>query len=127
MLKSILLVGLGSAGGGIARFLISKYAHHFTSLSFPLGTMAVNILGCFIIGLIYSLISKSTASGANIHLLLATGFCGGFTTFSSFIHENYTMIERGNILECALYTGLSITLGMLALYCAIYIGRNMLN
>lgn len=126
MLKSMLLVGLGSAGGGIARFLISKYIHHIISLSFPLGTMVVNVLGCFIIGLIYSLISKNSPTGENLHLLLATGFCGGFTTFSSFIHENYSMIERGNILECAIYTGLSIVLGISALYLAIYIAKNLL-
>lgn len=124
MLKAILLVGLGSAGGGILRFLIGKWAHSLIATSFPLGTMIVNILGCFIIGLIYSIFSKNSAADANMQLLLATGFCGGFTTFSSFMHENYVMLENGNFLQLALYTILSIVLGMLALYLAIYLTRN---
>ncbi len=118
MLRAILLVGLGSAGGGILRYLVGKWMHNVTSTSFPLGTMAVNILGCFIIGLIYGIFDKGTSSNVNMQLLLATGFCGGFTTFSSFVNENYAMLQNGNIVHFALYTGISVVLGLLVLFFA---------
>ena len=125
MLRAILLVGLGSAGGGIMRYLVGKWTHSLISTSFPLGTMIVNVLGCFVIGLIYCIFSKNTPADANMQLLLATGFCGGFTTFSSFMHENYVMLENGNILQLAIYIGLSVILGILALYLAIYLIKSV--
>lgn len=124
MLQAIILVGLGSAGGGILRYLTGKVVHNIIPTQFPLGTMAVNIIGCFIIGLIYCLFNRHTTGDTNMQLLLATGFCGGFTTFSSFIHENYTMLETGNILQLAIYTGASVILGFLALYLAVYLVKS---
>lgn len=121
MIRAILFVGIGSAGGGILRYLVGKWIHTVIPTSFPLGTMAVNIIGCFIIGFVYCVFNKETSTDTNMQLLLATGFCGGFTTFSSFMHENYTMIENGNIFQVALYTGLSVILGILALYLAIHL------
>ena len=125
MLRTILLVGLGSAGGGILRYLAGRWIHTIIPTSFPIGTMVVNILGCFIIGLVYCIFSKNTTMDSNLQLLLATGFCGGFTTFSSFMHENYAMIENGNFIQVAIYTGLSIILGLLALYFAIYLCKHI--
>lgn len=125
MLRTILLVGLGSAAGGILRYLTGKWIHTSIHTSFPLGTMTVNILGCFIIGLVYYFFSKNSTMDTNMQLLLATGFCGGFTTFSSFMHENYTMIVNGNFIQVAIYTGLSILLGLLALYFAIYLCKHI--
>ena len=125
MLRAILLVGLGSAGGGILRYLTGKWVHALIPTQFPLGTMTVNVLGCFIIGLVYCIFSKNSTADANIQLLLATGFCGGFTTFSSFMHDNYAMIENGNFIQVALYTGLSMVLGLLALYFAVYLMKNI--
>ena len=124
ILRAILLVGIGSAGGGILRFLIGKWIHNLISTSFPLGTMIVNIAGCFIIGLVYGIFSRETSADTNMQLLLATGFCGGFTTFSSFLHENMVMLENGNLLQLAAYTILSIILGITALYLAVYLLRN---
>lgn len=124
ILRAILLVGIGSAGGGILRFLIGKWIHNLISTSFPLGTMIVNIAGCFIIGLVYGIFSRETSADANMQFLLATGFCGGFTTFSSFMHENMVMLENGNLLQLAAYTTLSIILGITALYLAAYLLRN---
>lgn len=124
MLRAILLVGLGSACGGILRYLAGKLIHGVISTQFPAGTMAVNVIGCFLIGLVYCIFNRHTPGDTNMQLLLATGFCGGFTTFSSFIHENHAMLENGNILQFALYTGLSVTLGLLALYLAIYLVKS---
>lgn len=124
MLQAIILVGLGSAGGGILRYLTGKIIHNIIPTQFPIGTMAVNIIGCFIIGLVYCIFSKHTTTDNNMQLLLATGFCGGFTTFSSFIHENYAMLENGNFLHLALYTGASVIFGLLALYLAIYLVKS---
>lgn len=118
MLRAILFVGLGSAGGGILRYLVGKWVHNLIASSFPLGTMAVNVLGCFVIGLVYGIFDRGTSGDMNMQLLLATGFCGGFTTFSSFINENYTMLQNGNLLHFALYTGVSVVLGLLVLFFA---------
>ena len=125
MLRAIFFVGLGSAGGGILRYLTGKWIHNLIATSFPLGTLAVNVIGCFIIGLVYCIFDRGNATDTNMQLLLATGFCGGFTTFSSFMHENYTMIENGQFLHLILYTGLSVVLGLLALYLAISLAKSM--
>lgn len=125
MLRAILLVGLGSAGGGILRYLTGKWIHNLTTITFPLGTLAVNVIGCFIIGLIYCIFDRGNSTDTSMQLLLATGFCGGFTTFSSFMHENFTMIENGQFLHLILYTCLSVVLGLLALYLAIYLVKSL--
>ena len=97
MIKAILLVGLGSAGGGIMRYLVGKWTHSLIATSFPLGTMIVNVLGCFVIGLVYSIFSKNSTSAADMQLLLATGFCGGFSLVATlsdwaFLHKKYRSV-----------------------------------
>lgn len=113
-LKNIFLVLTGSALGGVIRFIISAYLQNRVSSKFPLGTFSVNLIGCFIIGAIFALISKSSLGNNDIRLLLATGFCGGFTTFSAFAIENLDMIKNGNYTIALIYIVLSIVLGITA-------------
>ena len=79
-----------------------------------MGTFLVNIIGCFVIGLVYAIAARNATTGSDIKLLLATGFCGGFTTFSAFAFENLELFKSGMHLTALTYIILSITLGILA-------------
>ena len=111
MLKNILLVALGGAVGSVCRYVISCFSH----TSFPWGTFAVNILGSLLIGLLVGWTTKGVISDG-IKLLLITGFCGGFTTFSTFANESFGMMKAGDVLQMALYVGVSVVIGILAVW-----------
>ena len=111
MLRNILLVALGGAVGSVCRYLLSG----MNVASWPWGTFAVNILGSLIIGLLVGLVSKGIVS-PEMKLLLVTGFCGGFTTFSTFANESFSMMKAGDALQMALYVGASVVIGILAVW-----------
>ena len=115
-MKQLLLVGFGGFIGSILRYLLSKLNLYWHFLSLPLGTLSVNVLGSFIIGLLVGVSSKSEFISPDIRLFLMVGFCGGFTTFSSFTNENLMLIQNGQIFSALLYTGLSLFLGFVAVY-----------
>lgn len=115
MLKNILLVALGGAAGSVARYLLSKAIQDTAATAFPWGTMAVNVAGCLLIGLLYGLAAGDGARlGADLKLMLTVGFCGGFTTFSTFANESLTLAKSGDALLSAAYIGSSVALGVLA-------------
>ena len=105
MIKSILLVGLGSCLGGILRFLLSKVVQEYVVYSFPLGTLLANVIGCFIMGVFCALFEQNHLMNLQLKSFLTVGFCGGFTTFSSFANENFQLLREGNMLYFSLYTG----------------------
>jgi len=115
MIKTLILVGSGGFLGSSLRYLLSRYIESRWLSSFPYGTFGVNILGCLIIGLIYGLSIKNLASG-EIRLLLATGFCGGFTTFSSFSYEFLSLMQDGQLWYAFLYCFGSLLAGLLAVW-----------
>lgn len=115
MLKNILLVALGGAAGSVARYLLSKAVQGAAASSFPWGTMAVNVAGCLLIGLFYGLSEGGGARlGQDLKLMLTVGFCGGFTTFSTFANESLTLARTGDAILSAAYIGASVALGLLA-------------
>jgi CrcB protein len=116
MLKLIIFIGAGSFLGGVSRFLLSRYIQNTIISSFPYGTFVVNIIGCFLIGLFYGLAEKGGLVNAEWRMFLTVGFCGGFTTFSAFATENVAMLKDGNLIQFALYSSLSLFLGILATY-----------
>ena len=110
MIRNLLLVALGGAGGSVLRYLLSNI-----NTSFPWGTLTVNVLGSLLIGLLVGFVSKGVLS-PEMKLLLVTGFCGGFTTFSTFANESFGMMKTGGILLTALYVGASVVIGILAVW-----------
>ena len=110
MIRNLLLVAIGGAVGSVLRYLLSGI-----NTSFPWGTFAVNILGSLLIGLLVGLVSKGVLS-PEMKLLMVTGFCGGFTTFSTFANESFGMMKAGDVLQMALYVGVSIVIGILAVW-----------
>ncbi len=111
-LYNILLVVAGSAVGGGCRFWISSLIQKQSTASFPLGTFMVNMLGCIAIGLVVAIAEKYSSDQTNLMLLLATGFCGGFTTFSAFAMENLQLLKNGWNLQSAVYIIVSVVLGI---------------
>lgn len=117
MIRTLLLVGGGSFLGGIARYLVKIGCERlFPSATLPLGTMAANVAGCFLIGLFYGVASRHISMSQDILLFLTVGFCGGFTTFSTFINENFTMLQGGEFVASLVYAVLSLVLGLIFLY-----------
>lgn len=114
MLKEIFFVGIGSFIGGSARYIISRIIQSYAILTFPLWTFVVNILGCLILGFLSGLNFGGNWLSPSTKLILTTGFCGGFTTFSTFMNESNTLLKDGNSLQFAIYIIASITVGLLA-------------
>ncbi|MCS7000193.1 MAG: fluoride efflux transporter CrcB [Bacteroidota bacterium] len=114
MLRNILLVGVGGMVGSIARYLVAVWFSQRLPIGFPFGTFTVNIAGCFLIGLILGAAGRLGFLSLEWRLLLATGFCGGFTTYSSLMYEAVEMIEAGQYAMLALYVVSTTLLALLA-------------
>jgi fluoride exporter len=123
-MKIILLVGFGGFIGSASRYLLSKYVQNWFDVSlrygnlfsFPYGTLAVNILGCFVLGVLLGLSEKGTLASSEWRLFMMAGICGGFTTFSTFTGENLSFLKDGEFFYFFLYTALSVFLSLLAIY-----------
>ena len=116
-MKPLLLVAAGGALGSTARYLLSGWTlHHTENWRFPLGTFAVNVLGCLAVGVIGGLIVKHDAFSLNSRLFLITGIAGGFTTFSAFGLETFYLLRRAEYLVAAGYVVSSVLLGLLVLW-----------
>jgi CrcB protein len=124
-MKQLLLVGLGGFIGSIARYAVSKLNIYMHFLAIPMGTLTVNVVGSFIIGVIVGISQKSEILSADVRLFLMVGICGGFTTFSSFSVENLMLIQNGQVFSALIYTFLSLFLGFTAVYLG-YLSTNLL-
>jgi len=121
-LKQLLLVFIGGGFGSILRYLIGKTFNN-SDTGIPLGTFIANILGSLCIGFILGYAAKNNAITQNHTLLLATGFCGGFTTFSTFAYENHMFLKSGDFSTFAIYTILSFTFGFLAVFGGVFLTK----
>jgi CrcB protein len=119
--NNILLVGLGGGAGSILRYLCQKWINESYQHDFPLATFLVNVFGCFLIGILYALAEKGNILSPHTRLLLITGFCGGFTTFSTFAFENMNLLRTGDSFYFLLYAIGSVVLGIAAVYIGSFI------
>jgi CrcB protein len=116
MFNNVLLVGIGGAAGSIGRYLCQRWINESYQHNFPLATFLINITGCLLIGILYALGEKANVLSQPVRLLLITGFCGGFTTFSTFAFENTELLRTGDHWYFLLYALGSVALGTIAVY-----------
>jgi len=119
-MKQFLLVFIGGGFGSGLRYLLGKYLNSIET-GIPYGTFAANIIGSLLIGVILGLAAKNNALSHNQTLLLATGFCGGFTTFSTFAYENHVFLKSGDFTSFAVYTIGSFIVGFLAVFLGLHL------
>ena len=120
MIKAMLIAGLGGFMGTCLRYLTGRLCHLWELGGFPLGTFVVNIVGSFIIGALLGLAERNNFITPTMNVLLVTGFCGGFTTFSSFADDIFLLMQQRNWTIFAIYTSLIIILGVFF----VWIGRS---
>ena len=119
MFKDIIIVGIGSGIGGICRYIISLFMSQ-THSGFPWGTFIVNVAGCMLIGILWGITSRFHSLPPAISLFLIVGFCGGFTTFSTFSREGLNLLQANNYFLFSIYVIGSIVLGILAVTIGYY-------
>ena len=122
IIKNIAVVGAGSFIGGAARYLVSLVMKG-VGKGFPWATLAVNLAGCFLIGLLWDLFSRTASESSDWALFLTVGLCGGFTTFSTFSKESLMLLQSGNIWGFAGYIALSVIAGVALVAMGYYLFR----
>jgi len=118
-MKAVFIVAAGSGLGGVMRYLMQLIIYKRHPTVFPLGIFAVNVVGCFLIGIFYALAEKQNIISTETRLFLITGICGGFTTFSTFSLDNIALLKSGNYLYFFIYAIGSVVIGLLATYLGI--------
>lgn len=119
-MKNVILVFIGGGFGSVLRFVIGRWLNNSEN-GIPYGTFITNILGSLLIGFILGYAAKNEALSQNHTLLLATGFCGGFTTFSTFAYENHVFLKSGDFTSFAFYTIASFVVGFLAVFAGMHL------
>ena len=123
-IMNLVLVGAGGCIGSIARYVTAVSVDKRLNSIFPYGTLLVNILGSFVLGLLLAWLMKRTGTQAvQWKLFIGTGFCGGFTTFSAFAVENFTLLEQKLHATAALYIFLSVAAGLFAVWAGFALAR----
>lgn len=122
MFKTILLIGTGGFAGSVSRYLLTKFIASKWPMAFPWGTFTVNVLGCFLIGIVMGLSFQSSIS-TQTRLVLATGFCGGFTTFSTYSLEIFELYQKGEAGISLFYLLASIVLGFIGIWLGLWVAR----
>ena len=124
-MQHVLLVALGGGLGAACRHLVSLWTLKTFGPGFPLGTMTVNVLGSLLMGLLVGWLAARSSGDTALRLVLATGFLGGFTTFSSFSLDIVSLAERGQLGLAAFYTGISVIAGVASLFIGLSLMRHV--
>jgi CrcB protein len=124
-LLQILAIAGGGALGALGRFWISTGVYHLLGRDFPWGTLAVNVVGSFLMGLLFVLFIERFAAGEEVRAAVLVGFLGAFTTFSTFSVETLTLIEQGFVAKAFLNAGASVLVCLLACWVGFSLGRSL--
>ena len=123
MIRAIILVGIGGGIGSVFRYLTSLFVGKYFQATFPLATFITNILGCLIIGLLFGIFERYHLTNPDLKYLFITGFCGGYTTFSTFAAENMNLFQSENSLTAFLYIAVSVIVGLLAVWVGVALAK----
>jgi CrcB protein len=125
-LRLLFIIGIGGFLGTIARYLFQQLIYRFYPASFPVGTLAINLLGCFLIGIFFALSEKGNVIPPEWRMFLTTGLCGGFTTFSAFSFESVQLLNDGEYTYMTGYILASVVIGIAATIAGIWITRSII-
>ena len=123
MWRLLLLAGVGGFFGTCCRFLINRLFLVYWKASFPLATFTINVIGCFLFGILFGLIGRSGMLSPKLNALLIVGFCGGFTTFSTFSFESFSLANTGEVMVSLFYMAASVIIGFLAVWVGLMISH----
>jgi len=125
-MNNLILIFIGAGLGGVFRYLVSNTIHSFLSRDFPYGTLIVNVTGCFLMGILFTVIlERFNGIAIPLRSFLLIGFLGGYTTFSSFSIETLNLFENGAVLSAILNVLLSMTLCLIAVWLGVLGGRQL--
>lgn len=122
-MKTLIFVGIGGAIGSILRYLTGIYFQKMDTGNFPLATFIANAIGCLLIGLFMGYLTKNNLVDSQLKWFLVTGFCGGFTTFSTFGFENIQLLQQQQYLLALTYTLVSVFVGITAVFLGLWFTR----
>ena len=124
-MQHILYIAIGGAVGSVLRYLVSIGIHALLGRGFPYGTLTVNVIGSFAMGIVYVILLERLSESAELRALLLIGLLGAFTTFSAFSIETFNLLEGGEIMKAALNVLLSVIICLLAVWTGIILGRQL--
>jgi CrcB protein len=119
-------VAVGAAAGGISRYYLTSFIQQRAGSGFPVGTLIINITGSFLLGVIVRIALQSDIISPEVRTLLTTGFCGGYTTFSTFSYETALLLEDGEYGRATLYVGASVTIALLGTFLGFAVANRLL-
>jgi fluoride exporter len=125
MIRGIILVFLGGGLGSTIRFMLGKWINSFYQSTFPLATLVINVAACFLLGLAIGLADHKQLISASSRLFWAVGFCGGFSTFSTFSNESLVLLQAGLTLSMAAYIALSVALSITASFLGLMVVQGL--